>query len=94
MSRICEHILDEKETNCKICGTSILMMNNGYMCVWRDVPDERTREIRPEPKERQYAVYDVKTISRRLLELEQEKSLAINYISEEDLNSSLDGSLT
>ena len=83
MSRILQHILDEKGGNCKICGTSVAQMKAGYTCVWRDVPDDRDRVIRPEPKEREYGIYDSETIFSRLNELKVEKDGMINHVDED-----------
>ena len=93
MSRICEHILDEKEINCEICGTSLVQMKNGYGCIWRDIPDKRLAQVRPEPKEREYGVYDSKMISSRLEELYKEKTELINYVNSDESGTDWDGLL-
>ena len=93
MTRICEHILNEEEKGCKICGTNLLMINNGCSCIWRDIPDERTKEIRPEPTEREYAIYDGITISSRILELKIEKDNMINHVNEDSSDTNWDGLL-
>ena len=84
MSRILQHILVDGEDICQICGSNRIQINYGLGCIWRDVPDERTNLIRPEPKEREYAVFDREVISNRILELKTEKDNMINHHVEED----------
>lgn len=90
MPRILKHILDEKKTNCKICGSTVDQITTGFTCIWRNEDESKNSLIRPEPKEREYAIYNSEIISLRIKELILEKNNMINHVDEDKSESKTD----
>ncbi len=74
-----EHVFPEGHDHCVHCGT--WKGNPGRTICPHGAP--AVSELRPEPTERQYAVYDQNTISARLVELRSEREAAWNTVKED-----------
>jgi hypothetical protein len=78
MSRVREHAVAEGASFCTHCGTTTAAIAVGKGCIWRELPDERSTIMRPEPALRPVASEDSEAISARLAELRAERDAAIN----------------
>lgn len=81
--RVCQHE-PGPDGSCLHCGSwPALIANPNYTCVWRDLPDPRAADTRPEPSLRPVACEDSNAIYLRLAELKIERDNALNRPAEE-----------